>query len=188
MPVGGSKFTPSPGSSRSRRFVHFFHHNIDPLSPGAGWRILIILKIALKYGFSITAVVVLWIVVVRVLMGFGPEVSPISFVLFNLAQIAAIFLGMIRGKDEAGGDLSFKDGLKTGVGISFVYAASSCLFFVIEYLVAGPKLLLSEAGPSNRPLWQTVAMAYTGLFLGSLIFGLIYSTIISFILAKRQSA
>jgi hypothetical protein len=47
---------------------------------------------------------------------------------------------------------------------------------------------LSEAGPQNRPLWQVAAFAYAGLFFGSLIFGLIYSTIISFFLAKRQSA
>jgi ABC-type phosphate/phosphonate transport system permease subunit len=60
------------------------------------------------------------------------------------------------------------------------------LFFVLEYFVAGPKLLLSEAGAQNRPLWQVAAMAYAGLFFGSLIFGLIYSTVISFFLARRQ--
>jgi hypothetical protein len=148
------------------------------------------LKIALKYGLSITAVVVLWVVVVRLLMGVGADskANILAPILFNVAAIVAIFLGTIRRKNDAGGELSFKDGLKTGVGISFVYALSSCLFFMIEYLVAGPKLLLSEAGPQSRPLWQTAALAYTGLFLGSLIFGLIYSTVISFILAKRQSA
>lgn len=146
------------------------------------------MKIALKYGLSITAVVVVWIVVVRLLLGVGADskANLIAPVLFNVAQIVAIFLGTIRRKNEADGDLGFKDSLKTGVGISFVYAASSCLFFVIEYLVAGPKLLLSEAGPQDRPLWQIAAFAYVGLFVGSLIFGLIYSTIISFFLAKRQ--
>jgi hypothetical protein len=148
------------------------------------------LKIALKYGLSITAVVVLWVVVVRLLMGVGADskANILAPILFNVAAIVAIFLGTIRRKNDAGGELSFKDGVKTGVGISFVYALSSCLFFMIEYLVAGPKLLLSEAGSQSRPLWQTAALAYTGLFLGSLIFGLIYSTVISFILAKRQSA
>jgi hypothetical protein len=146
------------------------------------------MKIPLKYGLSITAVVVVWIVVVRLVMGVGADskANMIAPIMFNIAAIVAIFLGTIRRKNEAGGELSFKEGLKTGVAISFVYAASSCLFFLIEYLVAGPKLLLSEAGPLNRPLWQVAAIAYTGLFLGSLIFGLIYSTIISFFLAKRQ--
>lgn len=147
------------------------------------------MKIAIKYGLSITAVVVLWIVIVRFLLGVGPDskANLIGPILFNVAAIVAIFLGTIRRKNEANGELSFKEGLKTGLGISFIYAASSCLFFLIEYLVAGPKLLLSEAGPSDRPLWQVASFAYAGLFFGSLFFGLIYSTIISFFLAKRRA-
>ena len=146
------------------------------------------MKIAVKYGLAITVVVVAWIVVVRHLMGVGADskANVIAPILFNCAQIVGIFLGMIRRKNEAGGQLDFKDGLKTGVGISFVYAASACLFFVIEYLIAGPKLLLAEVGPSTRPLWQNAAMAFAGLFLGSLIFGVIYSTVISFFLARRM--
>jgi hypothetical protein len=148
------------------------------------------MKIALKYGLAVTVVVVVWVVVVRLLMGVGADskANLLAPVLFNLAQITAIFLGTIRQKTELGGALTFKEGVNTGVKISFVYALTSCLFFVLEYLVAGPKLLMSETGASTRPLWQTAAMAYIGIFFGSLIFGLIYSTIISFFLAKRRSA
>ena len=147
------------------------------------------MKIALKYGLAITAVLVAWIVIVRFLMGVGSDsrANMIGPIIFNLAQVIALFLGIIRRKNEAGGELSFKEALKTGLGISFVYAASSCLFFIILYFVAGPGLLMTEAGASDRPLWQTVAIAYIGLFFGSLIFGLIYSTVISFFLAKRRS-
>ena len=147
------------------------------------------MKIALKYGLAITAVLVAWIVIVRMLMGVGPDsrANVIGPIIFNLAMVIAIFLGLIRRKQEVGGDLSFKEGLKTGVGISLVYAASSCLFFMIQYFVSGPALLLSEAGATDRPLWQTAVVAYIGLFFGSLIFGLIYSTVISFFLARRRS-
>jgi hypothetical protein len=147
------------------------------------------MKIALKYGLLITVVVAAWIVIVKLAMGVGADskANAIAPILFSVAQILAILLGMRTRKNELNGALSFKEGLKTGVGISFVYAVSACLFFVIEYLVAGPKLLLSEAGPQDRPLWQVAAFAYTGLFFGSLIFGLIYSTIISFVLAKRRA-
>jgi hypothetical protein len=147
------------------------------------------MKIPLKYGLAVTVVVVVWVVVVRHLLGVGANsrANVIAPILFNVAQIVAIFLGMIRRKNDAGGELSFKDGLKTGIGISFVYAASTCLFFIIEYLISGPKLLLAEAGASDRPLWQTAAMAFTGLFLGSLIFGVIYATVISFFLARRRT-
>ena len=145
------------------------------------------MKIALKYGLLITLVVVLWIVIVRLWLGRGggPQGQLISGLLFNATAILAILLGMRERKRELGGALRFKEGIKTGMAISLVYAISACVFFMVEYLVAGPKLLLSEAGPQNGPLWQVAAMAYAGLFLGSLLFGLIYSTLIAFFLARR---
>ncbi|HVQ38320.1 MAG TPA: DUF4199 family protein [Pyrinomonadaceae bacterium] len=145
------------------------------------------MKIALKYGLLITAVVVAWVVIVRFLMGVGADsrANLIAPILFNLAAIVAILLGIRARKYELDGRMSFKEGLKTGMKISLVYAASSCLFFIIEFLVAGPKLLLSEAGPQSGPMWQVAAGAYAGLFFGSLVSGLIYSAIISFFLASR---
>ena len=145
------------------------------------------MKIALKYGLLITFVVVLWIVIVRLWLGLGggSQGQIISGVLFNVAAILAIFLGMRERKKALGGAIRFKEGIKTGMAISLVYAISSCLFFMIEYLVAGPKLLMSEAGPQTTAVWQVVVVAYAGLFFGSLIFGLIYSTLIAFFLARR---
>lgn len=144
--------------------------------------------LALKYGLLITAIVVGWVVIVRLLMGVGGDskANVIAPILFNLAAILAIYLGMKARKNELRGELSFKEGLKIGMAISFVYALSACIFFLIEYLVAGPKLLLSEAGPQTGPMWQVAAKAYAGLFFGSLLFGLIYSTVISFFIARRQ--
>jgi hypothetical protein len=109
----------------------------------------------------------------------------IAPVLFNLTQILAIYLGVRESQAGVRGELSFKECLKTGMAISLVYGVLSCIFFIIEYLVAGPKLLLSEAGTTNWPLWQIAVFAYAGLFLGSLFFGLIYSTLIAFFLARR---
>ena len=145
------------------------------------------MKIARKYGLLITAVVVAWIVVVRFVMNVGADskANVIAPILFNLAAIVAILLAMKARKKELDGELSFKEGLKTGMGVSLVYAISACLFFMVEFLVAGPKLLLSEAGPQVGPMWQVAALAYAGLFFGSLFFGLIYSTVISFFIARR---
>ena len=145
------------------------------------------MRIALKFGLLITTVVLAWIIIVRLAMGVGADskASAIAPILFNVAAIVAIFLGMSARKRELNGEMSFKEGLKTGMGISLVYAASACLFFIIEYLVAGPKLLLSESGSQNLPVWQVAVFAYAGLFFGSLFFGLIYSTVISFFLARR---
>jgi hypothetical protein len=145
------------------------------------------MKISLKYGLTATVVVVLWTVIVRNVIGLGANASAniLAPILFNLAQITAIFLGLIRQKAENGGGITFKQGLKTGVGISFVYAAASCLFFAIEYLIVGPKLLMAEAAAADQPLGQVAAQAFVALFLVSLILGLFYSTIISFLLARR---
>jgi hypothetical protein len=146
------------------------------------------MKIALKYGLLITAVVVAWVVIVRLVMDIGAnsKANIIAPILFNLTAIVAIYSGMKARKNELGGELGFKEGLKTGVAISFVYAASACLFFMVEYLILGPKLLLSDAGPSEGPMWQVAAIAYAGLFFGSILFGLIYSTAIAFFIARRQ--
>lgn len=148
------------------------------------------MKLALRYGLPVALVFAIAIIIVRFLLGVSGDsgASAVAPIAYNVAAICAIFLGIIRRKNEVNGDLSFKDGIKTGMGIVLVYATASCLFFVIEYLVAGPKLLLNEPGAAERPLWQTALLAYAGLFLGSLIFGMIYSTLISFFLAKRRSA
>lgn len=146
-------------------------------------------KIAIKYGLLITAVVMAWILIVRFGMGVGPEskANIVAPILFNVTAIIAIFLGMSARKRELNGSLGFKEGVKTGMAIALVYAVSACLFFMIEYLVAGPDLLMTEANPQNRPMWQVAVFAYAGLFFGSLFFGLIYSTVIASILAKRRS-
>ncbi len=145
------------------------------------------MKIAIKYGLMITAVVVAWVIVVRFLLDVGPnsKANLISPILFNLTSILAILQGMRARKKELNGDLRFKEGLKTGMGISLVYALSACLFFVIEFLIAGPKLLMADAGPQVGPMWKIVAPAYAGLFFGSLFFGMIYSTLIAFFIARR---
>lgn len=145
-------------------------------------------KIAIKYGLLITAVLVGWIAIVRFGLGVGPDsgVNIVAPILFNVTAIVAILLGMSARKRELNGRLSFKDGIKTGMAVSLVYAISACLFFMIEYLVAGPELLMSEGNPQNRPLWQVAVLAYAGLFFGSLFFGLIYSTVIASLLAKRR--
>ena len=145
------------------------------------------MKIALKYGLLITAVVIAWVVIVRFGLGVGADskANLIAPILFNLITIVAIVLGMRERKNELGGNLYFKEGLKTGMAISLAYAVSACLFFVLQYLIAGPQLLMTEAGAETGPLWRVAVFAFAGLFFGSLVFGLIYSTIIAFFIAKR---
>ncbi len=146
------------------------------------------MKIALKYGLLITLGAIAWVVIAHLLVP-DPR-SPVhslgAGIFFNILHITGIYLAITTLRNETGGELGFKTGVKTGIATAFVFAASFCLFFVAAIFAVGPKLMASEPGAENQPLWQIALGAFVGLFLGTLIFGLIYSTLISFFLAKRR--
>jgi hypothetical protein len=148
------------------------------------------IRIALKYGLLITLGVIGWVVVAHLLVP-DPR-SPVhslgAGIFFNLLHIAGIYLALNTAKNEAGGELMFKEGVKTGVATALVFAVSSSLFFVVAIVAVGPRLMASEPGAENLPPLQVALGAFFGLFVGSRLFGLIYSTVISFFLAKRQRA
>ncbi|MGH9928192.1 MAG: hypothetical protein ACREA9_03080 [Pyrinomonadaceae bacterium] len=146
------------------------------------------MKIALKYGILITLGGIAWVVVAHLLVR-DPRSPVHSFgagIFFNLLHIAGTYLAINTARNEAGGALIFKNGMKTGIATALVYATSFCLFFVVTIFAVGSKLMASEPGAENLPAWQVALGAFFGLFVGSLVFGLIYSTIISFFLAKRK--
>lgn len=146
------------------------------------------IQIALKYGLLITLGVIAWVVVAHLLIP-DPR-SPVhsfgAFSFFNLLHIAGIYFALRTAKNEAAGELLFKEGVKTGLATALVFAVSSSLFFVVAIVAVGPKLMASEPGAENLPAKQVALGAFAGLFVGTLVFGVIYSTVISFFLAKRQ--
>jgi hypothetical protein len=145
------------------------------------------MKVALKYGLLITLGVALWIIVAHSLVP-NPN-SPVhslgAAVFFNLLEVVGIYFGIKAKGKEVGGALTFKDGLKTGVSIAFVYGLTASLFFVGVIAFLGTKLMNVEPGMTGQPMWKIVLGAFAGLFLGAVLFGLFYSTVISFLLAKR---
>ena len=144
------------------------------------------MKIALKYGLLITLVIVVWVVVTHFLFPLAPTsgLNLLAPVLFNLAAIIALYLGIKSRKAE--GHMTFKDGLKTGLSISLVYAISASLFFLLLLLIVGPTIMANEPRAENYSVWTLALRAFASMFFGSLILGLVYSTIISFFLAKRS--
>jgi len=144
------------------------------------------MKIALKYGLLITLVVVLWVVITKFLFPLAPQsrLNLLAPILFNLAAIIAIYLGI--KESNQGQLLNFRESLKAGIQISLVYAVSASLFFFILFLIKGPTMLGNEPMAANYPLWQVAVMAYMGLFFGALVFGLIYSTLISFLIVRAR--
>lgn len=147
------------------------------------------MNIPLKYGLLITIGVIAWVLIARSVVA-DPESlahTLIGPIFFNILQFTMIFLGLKAKEREYGDKQDFKKGLKTGVAISFVYALSASLFFVLVVAVVGTRWIASEPGTVNTPRSLVLAQAFAGLFLGALFLGLIYSTVISFFLAKRQS-
>jgi uncharacterized membrane protein len=148
------------------------------------------MKIPLKYGLLTTLGVVVWVLVAR-----STVANPQSLVhtlgspiVFNVLHFIMIYLGLKALEREKGERPAFKEGVKTGVAISFVYALTAALFFIAVLAVVGTKWLASEPGAAGEPVTRVAAKAFLGLFLGAMLFGLVYSTVISFFLAKRQSA
>ena len=147
------------------------------------------MKIPLKYGLLTTLGIAIWVLIVHALIDNPKSIvhtlgTPI---FFNVFHFAVIYLGLKELEREKGDRPTFKEGLKTGVGISFVYALTISLFFVGVVAVVGTKWLSVEPGAESAPMSRVLTGAFVGLLIGALVFGVIYSTLISFFLAKRQS-
>jgi hypothetical protein len=146
------------------------------------------MKIPLKFGLLTALGAIAWVLIAR-----NTVSNPQSLihtlgapVFFNVLHFAMIYLGIKALEHEKGERPTFKEGLKTGVAISFVYGLINSLFFAGALFVVGGKWLESEPGAADIPISSIAARAFAAFFIGTLVFGLIYSTVISFFLAKRE--
>jgi uncharacterized membrane protein len=146
------------------------------------------MKIPLKYGLIAALGLIIWILAAHWLIP-NPQSTVHTLgapIFFNVLHFVVIFLGLKALERERGDKPRFKDALKTGVSIAFVYALTASLFFVGVVLVVGTRWM--AGGPNTgTPTGVLLAQAFAGLFLGTVLFGLIYSTVIAFFVAKRQS-
>jgi hypothetical protein len=147
------------------------------------------MKTPIKYGLLITLGIMAWVVVARSLVA-----NPVSLVhtlgspiFFNVLHFVMIYLGLKAAEREKNDRLPFKEGLKTGILISLVYGVTASLFFVGVVAAVGTRWVESEPGFAAEPASQVAAKAFVYLFVGAMFLGLIYSTVIAFFLAKRQS-
>jgi uncharacterized membrane protein len=148
------------------------------------------MKIPLKYGLLAALGVIIWILAVRSLVPNPNSLVhiPGTPIFFNVLHFAMIFLGLKALEREKGDKPEFKEAVKTGVSIAFVFALTATLFFVGVVLVVGTAWLASEPGATaNTPKRELLVQAFVGVLVGTMIFGLIYSTVIAFFVAKRKS-
>ena len=147
------------------------------------------MKIPLKYGILITLGVMAWVLIAHSLIP-NPNSLVHSLggaVFFNALQFAMIYLGL-KALEHAKGDRPyFKEGLKTGMAISFVYGLSASLFFAALIAVMGTEWIATEPAELNAPVSRVILVRFVGLLVFALFLGLIYSTVLSFFLAKRRS-
>jgi hypothetical protein len=147
------------------------------------------MKIPLKYGLLITVGMMAWVLIAHTVVP-NPRSAVHALgapIFFNVLQFAMIYLGLRAKEREYGDKQDFKKGLKTGVAISFVYGLTAALFFVGVISIVGTRWLPGDPGAQLDPPTIALAKAFAGLFVSALILGLIYSTVISFFLAKRKS-
>ncbi len=144
------------------------------------------MKIPIKYGLMTAMAAIAWVLIARSTVA-NPQ-SPVHTlgapIFLNIVHFLMLYLGLREREQQR---LTFKEGLKTGVWISFFYALIASLFFVGVVAIIGTRWLESEPGVGGMPASRMIAQAFAGLFLGAMFLGLIYSTVISFFLAKRQS-
>ena len=149
-----------------------------------------LMKIALRYGLIITAGMMAWTIIAHTLVP-NPQSRVHSlgaFTFINLLFFACIYLGIKALERETGTKPTFKEGLKQGVAISFVFAVTAALYFVLVLLLIGPKWMAGEAMRPDMPMWLIGVQAFGGLIVLTMLEGLVYSTLISFFLARRLSS
>jgi hypothetical protein len=147
------------------------------------------MKIPLKYGLLITLGVMAWVLIAHSVVS-NPRSAVHTLgapIFFNVLQFMMIYMGLRAKEREYGDKQDFKKGLKTGVAISFVYGLTASLFFVVLISVVGTRWLPGDPEAQSDPQSIALAKAFAGLFISALLLGLLYSTVISFFLAKRRS-
>jgi len=139
------------------------------------------MKIALKYGIAVTLVIAGWVALKHFVQHLeGPAAQIADVVIFNLAAITGLTLGIREKRRTNGGTLRFGDGLITGIKIAVTYAILTSAYFAILLATVGPKLMQQEGETS-------IVKAFLGVSIFFALFGTVFSAIIALILRKKMS-
>ena len=137
------------------------------------------MKIALKYGIAVTLVIAAWVALKHFVLHFeGPRAQVVDGVVFNLAAITGLALGIRSRRTTNGGWLTFLEGWKTGILIAVTYAILTSLYFLFLLALLGPKLMQQEGETSY-------VKAFFGASILFALFGTGLSAIIALVLKKK---
>ena len=119
-------------------------------------------KIPLKYGLLTALGLIAFVLLTHALIS-NPDSPVIKFggpVFFNVLHFIMIFLGIKAMERERGEKLFFKDALKTGVSIAFVFALTATVFFICVVLAIGTRWMGAEPGAAATPTWIVMVQAF----------------------------
>ena|ERR1700704_3818515 len=137
------------------------------------------MKLALKYGIGVTLVIAAWVALKHFVLHLESQPAQIAdVVIFNLAAITGLTLGIKERRAMNGGSLTFGSGLITGISIAVTYAILTSAYFAMLLVVVGPKMMQQEGETS-------MVKAFLGILIGFALFGTAFSALIALVLRKR---
>lgn len=138
------------------------------------------MKIALKYGIAVTVVIAAWVALKHFVLHLeGPTAQIADVVIFNLAAITGLTLGIREKRTTNGGTLTFGDGWITGIKIAVTYAILTSAYFAFLLATVGTKLMQQEGETSMVKAFLAVSIVFA-------LFGTVFSAIIALILKKKM--
>lgn len=144
----------------------------------------------IKYGLLISG----FIAVCLLLMYFSNDYSKmqnpssIGGVISVIAPLVIYFLGIKAKRKELGGKLSLKQGVNESFKISLVAGLTSPFVFLIFYLFFNPGLIeyaRNAYGMTGASDTVVVTVDLLVQLIGSVVFGTIFGSIISFFLKNK---
>ena len=148
------------------------------------------MKRALKYGILVTAIIAIWVALKHWGLHLDPTRAAIfDTVIFNVAGVIGLSLGISDKRSANQGTLTFGDGMATGVAIAITYAVLTAIYFAILLLIVGPKLMqeAGEAGSGGQVTGAVIAKAFAGVLIGMTVIGTILSLFVSLVLRRKPA-
>ena len=146
------------------------------------------MRIPLRYGLLTAFGFIAWVLVTHSLIS-NPQsiVFRLTGPLSSILHFAMTYLGLKALEREKGEPPRFKEALKTGVSIAFVYGLTASLFFVVALFGFRVDWLASEPMAETTPKSLLLVGAFAAMIVGAVLLGLLYSAVIGFFLARRRS-
>ena len=112
--------------------------------------------------------------------------SPLFFIYQWVAPLTVWYFGIRAKKKQLKNKLTFKQGFVEGMKMAFVFAFVSPFVFLAYYTLVNPEIVNWLRHGSNDPTWLVIGRDMLAQVVASIVFGVIHTTIVTFILKTRK--